>query len=105
MKTWNKVKITVVKKFVSEDLVEKYLEEGMKKKGFGVCGAFEMGREYILEEPNKPDGFCSWAWADINRDLIAMMGGANFPWIENEGVAIASCTDGLRPVVFKIERI
>ena len=100
MKTWNKAKITVVKKFFSEDLVKEFAED----EGFGSC-VFKLEQEFILEKPDKPDGFCSWAWADINRDLIAIMGGANFPWINREGVTIASCTDGLKPVVFKIERI
>ena len=104
MKTWKKIKITVVKKFVAEDLVKEFADEELKSKGFGLCDAFELGKEYILENPDKPDGFCSWAWADINRDIVAMMGGANFHWLK-EGVAIAACTDGLRPVVFKIERI
>jgi uncharacterized repeat protein (TIGR04076 family) len=27
------------------------------------------------------------------------------PWVEQKGAAIACCTDGYRPVVFKIERI
>ena len=105
MKSWSRAKITVVKRFVSEDLVEEFLADEMKKKGFGVCDAVELGQEYILDEPNKPDGFCSWAWADINRDVVAVMAGGDFPWINKDGVAIASCTDGLRPVVFKIERI
>ena len=105
MRAWSKVKITVVKKFVAEDLAKEFVVDEMKKKGFGVCDAVEMGKEYILTEPNMPEGFCSWAWADINRDVVAMMAGASFPWINKEGVSIASCTDGLRPVVFKIERI
>jgi uncharacterized repeat protein (TIGR04076 family) len=105
MKQWNKVKITVVKKFVAEDLIKDFVTDERKEQGFALCDAFEMGQEFILEKPNKPDGFCSWAFADINRDIIAMMGGANLPWISKEGTAIACCTDGLRPVVFKIERI
>ena len=105
MKTWKKAKITVVKKFVSEELIREFAVDELKNAGFGVCDAFELGQEYILEEPNKPDGFCSWAWADINRDVCAIMGGADFHWIGKEGISIACCTDGLRPVVFKIERI
>jgi uncharacterized repeat protein (TIGR04076 family) len=35
------------------------------------------------------------------------MGGGEYttPWVEQKGAAIACCTDGYRPVVFKIERI
>ncbi|RLB26553.1 MAG: TIGR04076 family protein, partial [Deltaproteobacteria bacterium] len=28
-----------------------------------------------------------------------------YPWLKQKGVAIACCTDGLRPVIFKLERI
>ena len=105
MNQWNKIKITVIKKFVAEDLVRDYVAEDRKNSGFGVCNVVGDGQEFILEKPNMPEGFCSWAWADINRDIIAIMGGGSMPWINKEGVAIASCTDGLRPVVFKIERI
>ena len=105
MKKWNKAKITVVKKFIAEDLAKEFIDDDLKNKGFGTCNVFESEQEFILDKPDKPDGFCSWAWADINRDLIAVMGGASFPWINREGVAIACCTDGVRPVVFKIERI
>ena len=105
MKAWNKVKITVVKKFVAEDLIKEFVEDEEKNRFLGSCDRFKLEQNFILEKPNKPDEFCSWAWADIHRDLIAMMGGADFPWINREGVAVACCTDGLRPVVFKIERI
>ena len=105
MKIWKKTKVTVVKKFVSEDLVKEFIVDEKKNQGFGLCDAFELGAEFILEKPNKPDGFCSWAWADIHKDIIAIMGGANFHWCNKEGLAVASCTDGFRPVVFKIERI
>ena len=29
----------------------------------------------------------------------------SYPWIDEEGVAISCCTDGMRPVIFRIERI
>ena len=101
MNKWSKIKITVVKMFVSDDIIAEFAAD----KGLGICGAFEVGQEYILESPKIPDGFCSWAWGDIHRDVIAVMGGGSFPWIEKEGLNFASCTDGLRPVVFRIERI
>ena len=97
-----KVKITVVKRDLYSDLAALYAKNpgGMER-----CSLYSDNQEFILERANMPEGFCSWAWADINRDLIGVMGGASFPWINKEGVAVVSCTDGLRPVVFKIERI
>ena len=105
MKSWKKAKITVVKKLVMEDLVSEYVHEEKKAMGFGVCEAFKLGQEFILEKPNIPEGFCSWAWADIFKDIIAIMGGADFHWSNKDGVTITCCTDGFRPVIFKIERI
>jgi uncharacterized repeat protein (TIGR04076 family) len=105
MKAWKKARITVAKKLVVDDLVQEWADEEVKKKGFGVCDAFELGQQYILERPNQPEGFCSWAWADIHKDVIAIMGGASFHWIKKEGVSVACCSDGFRPVVFVIERV
>ena len=105
MKTWNKAKITVIKKSVSEDFIQEFVEDYMKDNFLAGCDTFNLGQEFVLERPNKPDSFCSWAWANIHRDLVGIMGGSSFPWIKREGVAIICCTDGLRPVVFKIERI
>jgi len=31
--------------------------------------------------------------------------GGDFPWFKEKGIAISCCSDGLRPVVFKLERI
>lgn len=94
-----KYKITVVKRMVNEDLLDEY--------GGGVvapCDSFMDGQEFIAER-DKPENFCSWAWADIHRDLMIMRFGGNLPWMKHPGTHIACCTDGLRPVVFKIERI
>jgi len=52
-----------------------------------------------------PPSFCSWAWADIQRDVAHLAIGGDFPWIKQRGIMITCCTDGLRPVVFKLERI
>lgn len=105
MQIWNKVKITVLKKMFLEDLVAEYLSQEMKEAGFGPCSAVQVGQEFILSEPNMPQGFCSWAWADLHRDVIAMMTGSEFRWHDPKSVALTCCTDAVRPVVFKIERV
>jgi uncharacterized repeat protein (TIGR04076 family) len=33
-----------------------------------------------------------------------MFGGSQ-PWVKGDGMAITCCTDGLMPVVFKVERL
>ena len=52
-----------------------------------------------------PAGFCPWAWADIHREIISVMFHAEFPNSKKPGCIIASCTDGLRPVIFKVESL
>lgn len=95
-----KCKITVVKRLGNQDLVDQFGQGAIDLP----CPAFNDAQEFVLDEPNIPAGFCSWAWADINRDLVTIMFGGDVPWIRQKGTAIACCTDGLRPVVFKIER-
>jgi len=45
-----------------------------------------------------------WAWADIQRDVAHLALGGDFSWINKPGSMVSCCTDGLRPVVFKLER-
>jgi uncharacterized repeat protein (TIGR04076 family) len=65
------------------------------------------GQEFTADSPGEvPEGFCAWAWANIHKEIVAIMsGGSLTPWVNQERVAIACCTDGFRPVVFKIERV
>lgn len=94
------VKITVVKKLANFDLIDEY------GKDVGAqCDLFNIGTEFIVKDLKMPEGFCSWAWADIQRDVAVLNFGGNFPWIKKGGTGIACCTDGFSPVVFKLERI
>lgn len=98
-----KVKITVLKRSFNTDLVEKYMNPD---QGYGVCDQFRDGQEFVTEQPwSVPPGFCTWAWADIRGDIQTVMLGGDLPWMKERHVAIASCTDVFRPVIFKIERI
>ena len=97
----SQLKITVLKRELYKDLVEKYAAD----KNFTQCPKYKDGQEFILDTKDMPAGFCSWAWADIHRDVVAIFHDASFPWIERKSMIISCCTDGLRPVVFKIEKI
>ena len=71
----------------------------------GVVGATDTGR-FIVESLDKPDGFCGWAWDDIHKYFLTLRCGGSFqPWMKAEDNIIACCTDGIRPVVFNLERI
>ena len=52
-----------------------------------------------------PEGFCERAWPDIRHEVAMVMYEATDPWIETPGVAVTCCNVGLRPVIFRIERV
>jgi len=98
-----KVKITVVKKISRKDMfgnnppVETILPP--------ECDRLEVGQEFISEDCDCPPDFCNWAFADIQRDIAHLFFGGSYPFLKEEGVALSCCTDGSRPVIFKLERI
>jgi len=57
----------------------------------------------------KPEGLCDEAWKAIYPYVFALTHGAGKElfyygdWIRKPGLAICSCNDGLRPVIFKLE--
>jgi uncharacterized repeat protein (TIGR04076 family) len=59
----------------------------------------------------KPEGMCGEAWKAIYQYAFALAHGTDKQgfyygrWIKKPGVAICSCNDVLRPVIFKLEAI
>jgi uncharacterized repeat protein (TIGR04076 family) len=99
-----KCKITVLKRCLNKDLIETYLDD--EYRNIGPCEIFKDGQVIIIDDYSTvPEGFCASAWADIRKDLMAVAMGANMPGIKAPGTLIVGCTDWLRPVIFKIERI
>lgn len=98
-----KVKITVLRKTLMEDLAKEY---GVKD--LGKCPMLREGQVFYADYA-KPDGFCDEAWKAIYQYVFALAHGASGEtfyfgdWIKKPGVAICSCNDGLRPVIFKLE--
>ena len=97
------VRITVVKKLDNKDLFDGV--PPLEFTGVGTCDRFEVGNVFISKEGGFPEGFCPWAFADIQRDLIHLRLGGDYPWFKEKGSILACCTDGARPVIFKLERI
>ena len=99
-----KVKITVLKKEFYEDLAEEYLTEGAQT---GACALMNVGDTFLYEGNAKmPEGFCPWAWIDIYQSVSAISTGSTFtPWNRKDHQTIVCCTDGIRPVVFKVEAV
>ena len=101
-----KVKISVIKKLSTKDVYGANLPCNVAASNEPLCPVINVGDEFVAKEDGIcPAGFCGWAWADIQRDVVHLLFGGSFPWIEDKNVAIACCTDGLRPVFFKLERI
>jgi uncharacterized repeat protein (TIGR04076 family) len=98
-----KVKITVVRKVNNRELFGDNPPLGFTAAP--ECDRLKLGAEFLSEKGACPDGFCSWAFADIQRDIVHLQFGGNFPWMKQPGTSLACCTDGVRPVIFKLERI
>jgi uncharacterized repeat protein (TIGR04076 family) len=101
----SRVKITVIKMLGMSELFGSKIpptREGYEDK----CPMYKVGDEFMIDEKgNMPNGFCSWAWYDLYRDFTTIRYGGNFNWVKEKGLNYVSCSDGLRPVIFKIERI
>lgn len=97
-----KVKITVLKKTLDEELAREYGADGL-----GACPMLKTGQVFYADYA-KPEGFCDEAWKAIYQYVFALAHGVDDvfyfgDWIKKPGVAICSCNDGLRPVIFKLE--
>lgn len=96
-----KCKITVLKVTFQEELAQTYSQEWL-----GPCPLFNEGQEFILDSPwEMPANFCSGAWVDIAKNVQTISLGGDFPSTQKPGINISCCVDGVRPVIFKIERI
>jgi uncharacterized repeat protein (TIGR04076 family) len=101
-----KIRITVVERTFNKDITEEFgSERFLAGAGNGPCVHFEEGQEFILERMNKPENFCPWAWADIHREIRTVAFDGGFSWVNQPNSAITCCTDGMKPVVFCVERI
>ena len=98
-----KVKIIVEKNFSPEDVFGKkfYRPSG---KEIVKC-PYKKGDTYIVTDGNMPEGFCHHAWFGMYPKVNFIRYGGNFDDWAGEGVDYVCCPDGIRPVVFKLERI
>jgi len=87
-------KITVLKLDFNEDLYKLY-----PYGHASPCGRLTVGQEFIsICRWDPPEGLCVWAWRDLIPIIQSYHEGREHP-------SISCCTDGLRPVFFKLERI
>lgn len=89
--------VTVMRKECYMDLQALYLDDPES----GACSAFSVREEFRLQKGAAcPDGFCKMAW----EMLCGMVGNINeCSPSAVDGVVVAACPDGTRPVIFRIE--
>lgn len=125
----HKVKLTVIDKKLYPELQQKYCKDA----DAGMCPCYNVGDEFVFERYDAADDFwhmglntlkqtvkaqekiaggaafphCSEAWDAISRYIYAGLQGGSIMrgWMNDERVMIACCSDGTRPVIFKIERM
>ena len=99
-----KVKLTIVKTFEPKDILG---HEFIRDDGRPIvpCG-YKVGEEYIVDETgNMPEGFCHHAWYGLYKNVNILRNGGNFEGWTGKDMIYTACPDGIRPVIFKVERI
>ncbi len=92
------VRITVLKKLFHEEIIQAHTDNPEK---WVPCPKFNVGDVHVVSSNvpwDKPEGFCGWAWADMQKMIWGMSRGGPKKFV-------TSCTDGYRPVIFLLEQI
>ena len=100
-----KCRITVLKKLFLEDVASEYRNP---KAWFGSCPFFEEGQTFVCDDvSDRPLEFpCDWAWNDIHKVVLGICTDADYGrWMKNPKSWVACCTDGVKPVVFRLEAV
>lgn len=125
----HKVKLTVIDKKLYPELQAQYCAD----PNSGACPVYHIGDEFIFERYGTADDFwhmglntlkqtanaaeqtaggssfphCSEAWDAVSRYIYTGLQGGSIMrgWMNDERIMIACCSDGTRPVIFKIERM
>ena len=103
----HKVKVTVIDKKIYPELQEKYCADPKA----GMCPCYNTlvktsaAPNTVAGGPKMPH--CSEAWDAISRYIYTGLQGGSIMkgWMKRENEMICCCSDGTRPVIFKIERI
>ena len=125
----HKCKMTVLDKKHYPELQARYCADPES----GPCPCYRAGDEYMFERYGTADDFwhmgagtlanasgplegiagsagvphCSEAWDAVSRYIYTALQGGSIMrgWMKDERVMIACCSDGTRPVVFKLQRL
>ncbi|MHA2232995.1 MAG: TIGR04076 family protein [Candidatus Hodarchaeales archaeon] len=100
-----RIKITVVKRYSPEEVFGHEMKLSSSGTRIPPCQYVKDGQVFYAENSFKmPEGFCGWAWRDLTVRFT------KFDLLENEewpepGMTYVACGDGLRPVIFKLEKL
>lgn len=96
------VRITVIKKELDQDLINKHMTPERAAKA-RAC-SMEIGQSFLVSQPVMcPQGLCPWAWHDIESFVrIAAFDGKLEDQVPEDSW-VRCCTDAFRPVAFLIE--
>ena len=99
----HKVKVTVLDKKLYPELQQQYCDNPIS----GACPCYNVGDEFIFYRDEERDYFWHIAWDAISRYIYTGLQGGSIMkgWMKRENEMITCCSDGTRPVIFKIERI
>ena len=125
----HKVKLTVIDKKLYPKLQKRFCTDPES----GYCPCYNIGDEFVFYRDEERDDFwhmglntlvktsadpdtvaggpnmphCSELWDAISRYIYTGLQGGSIMqgWMKRENEMIACCSDGTRPVIFKIERI
>lgn len=95
-----RVKITVMKVSLYQDLIDKY------ENPISHACDMSVGQVFVANGWERPEGFCISAWDTISPFVLALShGGSDFydGWMKDPKSAMISCNDGFRPVSFLLE--
>lgn len=100
------LRITVIKLCDAKELYDK-IPDCVSHQTKTSCPCFRDGDSFVVTDKGgkPPANFpCQWAWHDMFQVVLNLQLGGNFENFK-DGTALVSCTDGLHPVVFKLERL
>lgn len=95
------LKITVMKTMTPADIYERAPETTSARP----APELREGQAFLVgQNGRRPENFPNAAWHDLNRYVLSLQLGGNFPGFQ-EGTVYACSTDGLYPAFFRLERL
>ena len=101
----HRVKVTVLDTLLYEDLQREYCQNPCS----GKCPVYNKGDVFVFYREDGKDSFWQCGLNTLvstEGDPKEITGGPIMKgWMKEENTMIACCSDGTRPVIFKIERV